>query len=81
MLTNRQLFYNNLAQTSETPLALEITRADGIYLTDISGKRYIDLISGISVSNVGHRHPKVLAAIQQQLDLYLHLMVSYKARK
>ncbi len=75
MLTNRQLFYNHLAQTSETPLALEIEKAEGIYLIDISGKRYIDLISGISVSNVGHRHPKVLAAIQNQLDKYLHLMV------
>jgi acetylornithine/N-succinyldiaminopimelate aminotransferase len=75
MLTNRQLFYNHLAQTSETPLALEIAKAEGIYLTDVYGKKYIDLISGISVSNVGHRHPKVLAAIHQQLDLYLHLMV------
>jgi len=75
MLTQRQLFLNHLAQTSETPLALEIEKAEGIYLVDVSGKRYIDLISGISVSNVGHRHPKVIAAIQNQLDKYLHLMV------
>lgn len=75
MLTQRQLFFNHLAQTSETPLALEIEKAEGIYLTDVSGKRYMDLISGISVSNVGHRHPKVLAAIQNQLDKYMHLMV------
>lgn len=75
MLTQRQLFFNHLAQTSETPLALEIEKAEGIYLIDTSGKRYMDLISGISVSNVGHRHPKVLAAIQNQLDKYLHLMV------
>ena len=75
MLTNRQLFFNHLAQTSETPLALEIEKAEGIYLFDTSGKKYIDLISGISVSNVGHRHPKVLSAIQQQLDKYMHLMV------
>lgn len=75
MLTQRQLFFNHLAQTSETPLALEIEKAEGIYLVDVSGKRYMDLISGISVSNVGHRHPKVLAAIQNQLDKYLHLMV------
>lgn len=75
MLTNRQLFFNHLAQTSQTPLALEIEKAEGIYLFDTSGKKYMDLISGISVSNVGHRHPKVLTAIQQQLDRYMHLMV------
>lgn len=75
MLTQRQLFFNHLAQTSSTPLALEIEKAEGLYLTDVSGKRYMDLISGISVSNVGHRHPKVLKAIQEQLDKYLHLMV------
>lgn len=75
MLTNRQLFFNHLAQTSTTPLALEIEKAEGIYLFDTSGKKYMDLISGISVSNVGHRHPKVLAAIHQQLDCYMHLMV------
>lgn len=75
MLTQRQLFYNHLAQTSETPLALEIERAEGIYLFDVSGKPYMDLISGISVSNVGHCHPKVISAIQNQLEKYLHLMV------
>lgn len=75
MLTQRQLFFNHLAQTSETPLALEIEKAEGIYLTNVSGKRYMDLISGISVSNVGHRHPKVLAAIHHQLEKYMHLMV------
>jgi len=75
MLTQRQLFLNHVAQTSETPLGLEIEKAEGVYLTDISGKKYIDLISGISVSNIGHRHPKVIEAIKQQLDKYLHLMV------
>lgn len=75
MITQRHLFFNYVAQTSETPLALEIEKADGIYLTDVNGKQYIDLISGISVSNVGHRHPKVLSAIKNQLDKYMHLMV------
>ena len=75
MLTSRQLFLNHVAQTSETPLALEIESAEGIYLTDVSGKKYIDLISGISVSNIGHRHPKVVEAIKKQLDKYMHLMV------
>jgi acetylornithine/N-succinyldiaminopimelate aminotransferase len=75
MLTQRQLFINHLAQTSETPLALEIERAEGVYLMDTSGKRYLDLISGISVSNIGHRHPSVIRAIHDQLDKYMHLMV------
>lgn len=74
-MTNRQLFLNHVAQTSDTPLALEIEKAEGVYLTDVSGKRYMDLISGISVSNVGHRHPKVVEAIHKQLEHYMHLMV------
>ncbi len=75
MLSQRQLFLNHLAQTSATPLMLEIEKAEGIYLYDVSGKKYIDLISGISVSNIGHRHPKVVAAAKEQLDKYMHLMV------
>jgi acetylornithine/succinyldiaminopimelate/putrescine aminotransferase len=75
-ITHRQLFFQHVAQTSDFPLALEIDRAEGVYLysTDQT-TRYMDLISGIGVSNVGHRHPNVLAAIQNQLDKYLHLMV------
>lgn len=75
MLTNRQIFFNHLAQTSETPLALEIEKASGLYLYDVSGIKYMDLISGISVSNVGHCHPKVIDAIKGQLDKYMYLMV------
>jgi len=75
MLTNRQLFYQHLAQTSEMPLALEIEKAEGVYLYSNTGKKYLDLISGIAVSNVGHRHAKVLAAIHGQLEKYMHLMV------
>ncbi len=74
-MTNRQLFFSNLAQTSDFPLALEIERAEGVYLYGKNGQRYTDFISGIAVSNVGHRHPKILQAIQNQLDKYLHLMV------
>ena len=75
LLTQRQVFLQNLAQTSPTPLLLEVERAEGLYLYGPQGQRYIDLISGISVSNLGHRHPKVVQAIQAQLDKYLHLMV------
>lgn len=74
-ITSRQLFLNHIAQTSDAPLALEIEHAEHIYLTDRSGKKYIDLISGIAVSNVGHRHPKVVHAIKHQIDQYMHLMV------
>lgn len=74
-LDNRQLFLRHVAQTSPKPLALEITRAEGIYLYDPSGKEYIDLIGGISVCNTGHRHPKVVQAIRDQTDRYLHLLV------
>ena len=75
MLSQRQLFLQNQAQTSDFPLMLEIEKAEGVYMYGTNGDRYIDLISGIGVSNVGHRHPKVIKAIQEQLDKYLHLMV------
>lgn len=71
----RQLFLQHIAQTSSAPLALEIIKAEGCELTDIAGKKYIDLIGGISVANTGHRHPNVVEAIKKQLDEYLHIMV------
>lgn len=74
-MNNRQLFLSHLAQTTDFPLLIEVEKAEGIYLFGPNGEKYIDLISGIGVSNVGHRHPKVIAAIQSQLDKYLHLMV------
>lgn len=74
-LTNRQLFYQHLALPASVPDALEIVKADGIYLYDIDGNQITDLVSGVSVSNIGHRHPRVLEAIKNQLDQYLHLMV------
>lgn len=73
--SNRQLFLNHVAQTSPKPMDLEIARASGVYLYDVSGKAYLDFISGISVSNVGHCHPNVVKAIQQQAETYMHLMV------
>lgn len=75
MLSNRQIFLRNVAQTSDAPLMLEIEKAEGVYLHDVSGKKYIDFISGISVSNVGHCHPKVVQAIQEQSQRFMHLMV------
>jgi len=74
-MNERQLFFQHIGQTSHSPMALEIEKAEGIYLYDTTGKSYIDLISGVSVSNIGHRNPKVVEAIKQQLDKYMHLMV------
>jgi acetylornithine/succinyldiaminopimelate/putrescine aminotransferase len=74
-MTQRELFLGHVAQTSPSPIAFEIAKAEGCSLWDVNGKNYIDLIGGISVANVGHRHPKVIAAIQQQLEAYLHVMV------
>ena len=71
----RSQFLNHLAQTSDAPLALDIVKAQGNYLYDRAGKAYLDLIGGISVCNVGHTHPKVVAAIQKQAASYLHVMV------
>jgi acetylornithine/succinyldiaminopimelate/putrescine aminotransferase len=74
-MNNRNLFLAHLAQTTDFPLAIEVVKAEGVYLYGPNGERYLDLISGIGVSNVGHRHPKVTAAIHQQVDAYLHVMV------
>jgi len=73
--TLRELFLGHNAQTTHFPLLLEFVRAEGIYLFDPDGKAFIDLISGIGVSNLGHRHPEVVKAIKDQADKYLHLMV------
>jgi acetylornithine/succinyldiaminopimelate/putrescine aminotransferase len=74
-MSNREIFYKYLAQTSDSPLAIEVERAEGVYLYGPNGEKYIDLISGISVSNIGHRHPRVIEAIKNQLDKYMHLIV------
>jgi acetylornithine/N-succinyldiaminopimelate aminotransferase len=75
MLTNRQIFLSHLGQTSPSPLMIEIERAEGVYMYSPDGKKYMDLISGVSVSNTGHCHPKVVEAVKNQVDLYMHLMV------
>ena len=71
----RQLFLQHVAQTSMAPMALQIVHAEDCWLTDVDGKKYLDLIGGISVANIGHRHPDVIKAIKEQLDKYLHVMV------
>lgn len=74
-MNQRELFLQHVAQTSTTPLALEIVKAEGCNMWDKNGKKFIDIISGISVCNVGHRNPAVIEAIKNQLDKYMHLMV------
>jgi len=68
-------FFKKLAPTSPHPFLISVERAEGVYLYSATGKRYIDMISGIAVSNVGHRHPKIVKAIKDQVDKYLHVMV------
>ena len=74
-MTERELFYRHLGLPSFYPMGLEIEKAEGIYLYSKTGERFIDLVSGIAVSNTGHRHPVVLEAIRKQIDKYLHLNV------
>ncbi|HRR92884.1 MAG TPA: aspartate aminotransferase family protein [Bacteroidales bacterium] len=75
MINDRRLFLEMLGQTSSAPLAVEIARGEGVYLFSPDGTKYIDLISGVSVSNTGHHHPDVVAAVKKQVDSHLHLMV------
>lgn len=75
MISKRQIFLSHVAQTSEMPLMLEIDRASGMYIYTTDGKKYLDLNSGISVSSMGHRHPKVISAIHAQLEKHMHTMV------
>jgi acetylornithine/succinyldiaminopimelate/putrescine aminotransferase len=75
MSGTRAHFFKHIAQTSHAPVALEIDRAEGSWIYTTDGRKYLDLISGISVSNTGHRHPHILKGIQDQLDKYLHTMV------
>jgi 4-aminobutyrate aminotransferase-like enzyme len=74
-VSNRSLFFENLALTSDFPMSLEIESAKGVFMYGSDGKSYLDFISGISVSNVGHGQPKVIDAIKKQADKHAHLMV------
>ena len=74
-MNTRQIFLNHIAQTSPEPIGLEMVKASGIYIYDINGKKYIDGISGFSVANIGHSHPKVIEAVQLQAAQYMHLIV------
>ncbi|MDD4742391.1 MAG: aspartate aminotransferase family protein [Bacteroidales bacterium] len=75
MLTQRQLFFEHVALPSLFPMGLEIVSAEGIYMYGTDGTRYTDLVSGVCVTNLGHRHPAIVQAVKEQVDKYMHLMV------
>lgn len=75
MSSESQFFKNHLGQTSPFPFLIEVERAEGAYIYDKQGKAYLDMIAGVAVNNIGHRHPKVVEALQAQLDKHLHVMV------
>ncbi|HMZ45389.1 MAG TPA: aspartate aminotransferase family protein [Chitinophagaceae bacterium] len=74
-MNNRQIFQQHLAQTSPAPIAIEMNKAEGIYLFDVDGKKYIDAISGFSVANIGHTNSTVVEAVTKQAKEYMHLIV------
>jgi acetylornithine/succinyldiaminopimelate/putrescine aminotransferase len=74
-MSERDFFLSHLGQTTPFPFLVEVERAEGIYIYDKQGKAYMDMISGVAVNNIGHRHPKVVSALKIQIDKYLHVMV------
>lgn len=74
-MNQRQLFLQHVGQTSEAPLALNMVKALGSKLWDVDGNEYVDWIAGVSVCNVGHCHPKVVKAVQEQCEQYMHIMI------
>lgn len=75
ILSNKQLFHMHLSQTSDLPMGLEVTKAENIYLHGTDGKKYIDLISGIAVSSLGHSNKEIVKAVQDQAAAHMHVMV------
>lgn len=71
----RQKFLRYLAQTSDEPIGIVVERTEGCWVVTKDGKRYLDFISGIAVTNIGHTNPEVVHAIKQQAERYLHAMV------
>lgn len=74
-MTEKEIFYRHLGLPSFTPIGLEIVKAEGVWLWNSAGKGYMDMVAGITVSNIGHRHPLVLSAIRDQIERYLHVNV------
>lgn len=68
-------FLKYQTQTTPHPLAVEISHASGSYIYDYQGNKHLDFVAGVSASTLGHRHPRVINALKNQLDKYLHVMV------
>jgi acetylornithine/succinyldiaminopimelate/putrescine aminotransferase len=68
-------FIQSLGQTNQHPFLIDVDYAEGLYIIDKAGKRYADMIAGVAVSSIGHRHPAVVQAIKEQVDRHLHVMV------
>ena len=71
----RKQFLAHVGQTSPSPMLVEVARAEGSFFYTPEGKRYYDLVAGVSVSNVGHCNPAVVKAVQEQAARYMHVMV------
>lgn len=74
-MTEKELFFKHIAQTSEAPLGLKIVKAEGVKMWDETGKEYLDMVAGVGVCNIGHSHPEVVKAVQKQVEQYMHLIV------
>lgn len=74
-ISNRQLFFQHLAQTSDKPIGIEVASANGVYINDVNGDAFMDMIAGFSVCNIGHSHPQVIKAINDQVAQYMHVIV------
>jgi len=68
-------FLHYTGQTNPSPYLIDVAHARGLYITDREGRQYMDMISGVSVTNFGHSHPHILQAISQQIHQYMHVMV------
>jgi acetylornithine/N-succinyldiaminopimelate aminotransferase len=74
-VSNDKRFLELLGQTNQSPYLIDVERASGIYIYDKSGKSYMDMIAGVAVNNIGHNHPKVIKALNEQINRHLHVMV------
>ena len=74
-MEDKNRFLKELAQTNPSPFLVEVDRAEGIYIYDVHEKKYMDLIEGLCVNNIGHNHPKIIKSIKNQLEKHLHVMV------
>lgn len=74
-MDNKELFLKHQGQTTPYPLCMEVSKASGLYITDTSGKKYLDLVAGVSACAIGHCHPRIVKAVQEQAESYMHVMV------